>query len=522
MKLSAFIIIFTLVHLLACAGDARCEELPAVKSIEFIGLKRIPDGAVRAKIAQRAGEPLNTGRVSDDVKTVYQMGYFEDVRVQTEPFEGGIRLIFAIKEKPYVTRVDFRGNEEIDDTKLRETITITPGSSADIVAVKENADKIYRLYEKEGYPLARVVPVISRISEDSIFLTYQIEEGHRVKIRDIKIKGNKALSTRTVKGAMKTSERWMFSFLTGGGRYEEEQLRSDIEKIMELYLNGGYMKAEVFPQDTEFSPDKKRMDITVEVREGEQYTVSSIGFRGNTAFTEDELMKKVKSQIGSLISMKALRADVVALTGMYTEKGHALADIYPDFIPEEEAGKLKVVFVVREGDVYSMGRISISGNLKTRDKVIRRELLLNEGDNFNSSLLRRSHQKIYNLNMFETLDFKPFYDPEKKTMDIDVEVKERPTGSVSIGGGYSSVDKLIGMVEITEGNLGGRGQYLKLKGEFSSRSTTYELSFRDPWFLDYPVSFTTSVYNTRREYVNYEKRASGFTLGFGKRFLDYW
>lgn len=500
----------------------RAEDAPLVNVIEINGLRRIEDAAVRDKIRQRTGEPLSPETVSEDIKNIYKMGYFEDVKVEVEPFEGGIKLVYMVKEKPSIMRVQFQGNKELDDSKLREAVTISPGSLADTVLIQDNADRLKAVYEAEGYPLALIVPVLRRVGEDRAYLTYQIEEGTKVKIDEIRIEGNEALSDGKVKRAMKTSEWWLFSFITKGGHYERRVLSADVDRIRDLYHDNGYIQAAVSEPSIEFSEDKKWMNISIEVSEGKQFTVSSIEFSGDGVFTEAELREKLKSRAGEVFSKKLLWEDVAALTDMYADKGYATATIFPDIIPEEDKKQAKLLLKVNSGDIYRIGRIEVSGNLKTRDKVIRREMRLDEGDLFSSSLLKRSSQRINNLNMFEEMNIQPKPDPEDKTVDIGIDVKERSTGFISVGAGYSSIDRWIGTVEFTQGNLWGRGQYLKLRGEFGSTTSFYELSFKDPWFLDRPVSFSASVYNTSREFLDYDKEATGFMVGFGKRFGEYW
>lgn len=503
------------------AAVARSEEPPVVKSVEFRGLKRISEGAPRAKVSHKTGEQLDFAKIADDVKNIYSMGHFEDVKAETEPFEGGVRLIYVVREKPMITRVDFRGNVEVEDSKIKETATITSGSPADIALIQENADKLTKLYESLGFPMAKVVPVMRRTGEDTVFLTYQIEEGDSVRLREIYVRGNYSVDENEILNAIKTSEWWIFSFMTESGRYDSGQMALDAETIKEIYQDKGFMKAEVPPPTTKFTEDGKWMDVFIYVREGTRYKVAGIEFEESPVFEEKIMREKVKSSTGRYISKKTLRDDSANVAELFTEKGYALASVYPDLVPEGP-DTLKIVFRISEGDIYDIGRVHISGNQKTRDKVVRREVLVNEGERYNSKLLKRSYQKIYNLNLFETVDIKPLPNPERRTVDLSLTLKERPSGSLSVGAGYSSLDGLVAMIDITEGNLGGRGQYIKLKADFSSRSTTYELSFRDPWFMNYPVSFTTSVYNTKREFVNYDKKATGFTLGFGKRFKDYW
>ncbi|MDI6727815.1 MAG: outer membrane protein assembly factor BamA, partial [Thermodesulfovibrionales bacterium] len=200
----------------------------------------------------------------------------------------------------------------------------------------------------------------------------------------------------------------------------------------------------------------------------------------------------------------------------------ALVVITPDLIPNEETKETRVVYKIDEGDKYKIGKIEISGNTKTRDKVIRREIRLDEGDTFNASVLKRSYERLNNLQFFEAVEISPKPRPEEKLVDLDVKVKDKPTGFLSVGGGYSSIDKFVAMVDITQGNLFGKGQYIKLRGELGGRSSFYELSFRDPWFMDKPISFGTSIYKTYRNYSNFERKATGFEVSFGKSFWEYW
>lgn len=521
MKKTAFYII-VLTFLITDLYRVFAQELPLVNSIEVRGLKRIEAGAVKSKITHKTGEPLASDKTANDIKNIYKMGYFDDVRVEIEPFEGGVRLIYLIKEKPTIIRIDFQGNEEFDDTKLKEKVAISPNSIADTVLIQDNADKLHAFYEEEGYYLSKVVPIVKRVSDDEVSLTYQIEEGPKVKIKDIIIEGNMAFSKREIKKVMKTGEWWLFSFVTSSGYYKKETMASDIEKIRDLYFNNGYIKVAVADPRIQLTEDKKGMIITIMISEGEQYKISSIELTGNRVFPEGELKKKIRSSPENIFSRESLRKDVAVMTEMYSEKGYALVSIYPDLVPNDAARQVKIAFKIDEGSIHRIGRIEISGNVRTRDKVIRREVRLNEGDIFNSTLLRRSYERINNLNFFESVEMQPKPRPEERLVDLDIKVKERPTGFLSVGGGYSSVEKFIATVDITQGNLFGRGQYIKLRGELGGRSSFYELSFRDPWFMDKPVSFGTGIYKTTRRFVEYDRKAVGFDISFGKSLSEYW
>jgi outer membrane protein insertion porin family len=515
-------VLLLFLNIVLTSGVLYAQELPLVNSIEIRGLKRIEESAVRAKITQRLGEPISPDKTNEDIKNIFRMGYFDDVRAEIEPFEGGIKLIYVVKEKPTIVKIEFQGNEEFDDSKLKEKLTITTGSIADTVLIQDNANRLRSFYEEEGYYLSSIVPVIKKISADEVSLTYQIEEGKKVKIKEIKIEGNKSISTGKIKKSIETKEWWLFAFITSSGYYKKDRMDSDIERIRDLYFNNGFIKAAVGEPEIRLTDDKKGMIITIPLSEGDQFKISSVEFSGNKVFSDDAIRKRLTLTPDTPFSKEDLRKDILSISELYSENGYALITITPDLIPDDPKKLVKVVLKINEGDRYNIGRIEISGNTKTRDKVIRREVRLDEGDVFNSALLKRSYEMINNLNFFETVELIPKPRPEEKLVDIEIKVKERPTGFLSVGGGYSSVDGLIGTVDLTQGNLFGKGQYIKIKGELGGRRTLYEIAFREPWFMDKPISFSTSIYRTTREYIEYDKEATGFGVSFGKRFTEYW
>ncbi|MBI5188860.1 MAG: outer membrane protein assembly factor BamA [Nitrospirae bacterium] len=509
-------------NLILTSGLLYAQELPIVNSIEIRGLKRIEESAVKPRITQKLGEPISQDKTNEDIKNIFKMGYFDDVRAEMEPFEGGIRLVYIVKEKPTIIKIEFQGNKEFDDSHLKEKLTITVGAIADAVLIQDNANRLRTFYEEEGYWLSGIVPVIKRISADEVSLTYQIEEGPKVRIKKINIEGNKAISTRMIKKAMDTSEWWIFSFITSSGYYKKDQMNTDIEKVKDLYFNNGYIKAVVGEPKIQLTEDKKGMIITIQVSEGDQYRISSLEFTGNKAFTDETIRKRISLTPNTVFNKNLLKKDILSISELYSENGYALISVSPDLIPDDATKRVKLSLKIDEGDKYRIGKIEISGNIKTRDKVIRREVRLDEGDVFNSTVIKRSYERINNLNFFETVEIVPEPRPEEKLVDLNIKVKERPTGFLSVGGGYSSVDKFIGTIDLTQGNLFGKGQYIKLKGELGGRSTFYELSFREPWFMDKPISFSTSIYKMTREYIEYDKKATGFGVSFGKSFTEYW
>lgn len=510
--------------LLTCISHKHsfAQELPIVNTIEVKGVKRIEEGAVKSKITQKTGEQLSSEKTGEDIKNIFKMGYFDDVRVELEPFEGGLKLIYVVREKSTVIKVEFQGNKEVKDDKLREKATITIGSIADTTLIQDNAGKIRLYYEEEGYWLAEIVPVVNRISESEVSLTFQINEGEKVKIKKISIEGNKEISEKSIKKALKTSEWSILSLITSSGYYKKDTMSTDMEAIKDLYFNNGFIKVAVADPVIKLTDDKKGIIITIQVSEGDQFRVSSINITDNKSFTDADIRKKITMLTGSIFSKEVLKKDITSITDLYTQNGYALANIYPDIASDDATKQVKITYKVEEGDKYSIGRVEVSGNIKTRDKVIRREFRLDEGDVFDSAKLKRSYERINNLNFFESVEISPKPRVAEKLLDVDIKVKERATGSLSIGGGYSSVDNFMALLDVTQGNLFGKGQYIKFKGQLGGRTTYYEISYRDPWFMDKPISFTADIYKTDHEYVDYKRKATGLGFGFGKNFGEYW
>ena len=529
LAIAAALMIFPAAASIASAADQSssqpgkpAQQQPNVVAIEIRGLRKIEEGAVRKHISQGVGLPLSPEAITRDIKDIFETGYFDDVKVDAEPFEGGIKLIYIVKEKPSIVRVEFSGNKELGTSKITDAVKVPTGAVADTVLINDNVIKLRHLYEDEGFGLAQVVPIVHKLNDFESVLVFMISEGPKAMIKKISFTGNRKISSKTLRKAMTSSERGLFSFLSKGGYYKKNGLQADEEKIADVYFNQGYLQASVSDPQVTFSPDKKWAFVTYDITEGPQFKLSSVSFTGNKVFSTPELEKGLKIKTGKPLSRAVLRMDIEALTEKYAEKGYALASISPNLAPDPAAKTVSVSFDVAEGDQYHIGRIEISGNEKTKDHVIRREITLNEGDLFNSKKLKKSYQNINNLNFFDTVAIQPEPIPDKKLVNLDVNVKEKATGFFSVGGGYSSVDKIIGMVDITQSNLGGTGRAIKLKGELGSVSSDYEFTYHDPWFLNRNLGFTASVYKSRRIYLDYSSRATGFSVGLSKNFKENW
>ncbi|KJU85459.1 outer membrane protein assembly complex, YaeT protein [Candidatus Magnetobacterium bavaricum] len=495
---------------------------PLVKAIEVVGIKRIEEGAVKSRLSQKLNQPLSRDKIDADIRTIYKLGYFDDVKVETEFYEGGLKIVYKVKEKPTIVKINFDGNKKFDDDKLKEKITAVKGSIADTALIQDNVEKLKTFYDAEGYYLSEIFPILHHIKDDEVSLTLRINEGKKIKIKQLQFNGNKNISDGKIKKAIKTSTWWIFSFFTGSGYVKRDVLEDDIKAISDLYHDNGYVKVKVSEPKVVVDELKPAIAVVFDIEEGDRYNVSKIEMAGYHAFADTELKKLITIKSGTMFSKKTLTNDIASVAGYYSERGYATITITPEVVPDDNTKTVSIYLKVEEGTIYKIGRIEAFGNTKTRDKVIRREVTLDEGDIFNSKKLKRSYQNVNNLDFFESVEFIPRPQPDTDIVDIDVKVKEKSTAFVSFGGGYSSIDRLIGMVQLTQANVFGSGQYLKVSAELGGVSSLYEITYKEPWLFDKPISGAASIYRLEREYIKYSRRASGTALGVGKRFAEYY
>jgi outer membrane protein insertion porin family len=533
---AAAIVALVVLIMLFFAFPVAAEEVK-VTLVEVQGNKRIETSTILAKIKTREGGVFSPSQIREDIMTLYQLGHFEDVQVRTEGFEKGLKVIFVVKEKPLIREILFEGNDGLSTEKLKEGLTLLPRTAFNLQTINENAEKIRLKYQDDGYYDAVVVPVITELKGGDRDVVFFIEEGEKVRLEDIVITGNKALSAKEIKTPLKTQEHWFFSFLGRSGTLRIEELREDTETIKNLYYNKGYIQVQV--DDPVISPKqitfrecyfwgppktftrKNELVVHINIKEGDQFRVGAITIKGNELISTQELEKEIKLKQGNIFSRDVLRGDVNNIIDRYDSIARPFADVVPLFNIDSEKKTVAITIDIKEGGEVRIGRISITGNSKTRDKVIRRELRLDEGDLYNKKALKRSYDRLNNLNFFETVDIAPKRRQQEPIMDLDVKVKEKMTGTLSVGGGYSSVDKLVGIAEITQGNLFGRGELLKFKTQVGGTGRQFILSFMEPYLLDKPVWGRIDAFNQTQQYDGYDLRSSGAAFSVGKSFGEY-
>ncbi|MBI3604131.1 MAG: outer membrane protein assembly factor BamA [Nitrospirae bacterium] len=497
------------------------DNVQKIKSLEVRGNKRIEEPAIRGRLTLKVGDPYTSESIRTQIRVIYEMGFFEDVQIEAERVAGGVAVAFVVREKPFITEIVFDGNENLSDDKLQEKMTIRSQSFLDQPQAKESAEKIRLAYQEDGYYGAQVTPIIQTLEEDRKRLTFFIKEGDRAKVKTVIFDGMKAVRKKELFKIMATRE-WIFliSKFTDAGVLKREELNNDIERIKEVYLNKGYLNIQVGAPTLELSEDKQWFTVTFPIVEGEPYKISQVGFRGNTVFEEAELRVGSKVTPGAVFQRASLRDEITRVTELYGSKGYAFTDVNPAVTPDPQTKTAAILVHIKEGDLIRVREIHITGNDKTRDNVIRREVRVDEQDVIDTVAIKRSFQRLNNLNFFETVEILP-RQVEQDKVDLDVKVKEKPTGQFSIGGGYSTLDQLTAVADITEGNLNGRGQMVRVRGQLGQRRSLGLITLRDPYLNDSLTSGQIDIYRTMTNYTTYFEDKSGASATLGRWFSEY-
>ena len=497
------------------------ENVLQIQSIDIRGNQHIEASAIKGKLTIQPGDAFSPGGTRDQIQRIYAMGFFEDVQVETATGPQGVNVVFLVREKPFNVEVVFDGNDHLSEDKLQEKTTIGSQVFLDQEQVKISAKNIRQAYQEDGYYKAEVVPVIETIEENRTRLTIFIQEGPRSHIKSINFEGRTVVKKADLLDVMANREYSLpWSWFSDAGFFRQDELPNDVERIKEVYLNKGYLDVRVGRPFIELDKEKKWFTLTFPVVEGEPYTVSSVQFKGNEVLTDDELKLGLTIEPGEIFQRAKIREEVTRLTDVYGEKGYAFAEPIPEILPDPQSRSAEIAFTIKEGELIRIRDIRISGNDKTRDNVIRREIRVDERDMIDSVAIKRSFERLNNLNYFETVEVLPKQIDEGQ-VDLDVKVKEKATGSFSVGGGFSTLDQFTAIADITEGNLFGRGYLVRVRGQLGGRRTVGNITFRNPFIFDTPTSAQVDGFSTRTNFLTFVEDRAGGNLVLGRSFSEF-
>jgi outer membrane protein insertion porin family len=511
-KLILFLLVTTIFFVFPVKGETGDFEGLTIKKVEVEGNKRTSPDIIFKAIKSKVGSKLSPLTLREDLKAVYALGYFQDINIDLSPREEGVKVIFKVRERPLIERIEIEGNRVFKLEKIEESIGFEKGDLLSKKKVKEAAFKILRLYQEKGYYLARVKPsFILDKKENRAKIIFSLQEGKKMKIREIRIEGNKAFSKRKILRRMETRKI-----------YRREIFEKDRKKILTLYHNEGYLEAKVSEPEVSFDEKRGRIYLKFKIEEGSQFQIGRIEIKGNKIFSSQELKKKMKTKEGEIFRRGKFEKDYLKnIPLQYEEEGYISARLFPRLTVEEKEKKINIFLEIEEGEIAYLEEIRIEGNLKTRDYVIRRELTLKEGDIYNGKKLLRSMQKIYNLEFFEDIEREILRGKKKGEIILVIKVKEQRTGLANVGVAYSTVDGFMGSLSYREINFRGKGQQIGGEWQFGGKIQNYRLSFTEPYLFQTPTSLGFDIYDTTREREYYTSQRKGVNLRLGRKIKEF-
>jgi outer membrane protein insertion porin family len=506
---------------LSLAFPAWAAEDFFLADVQIKGNQRVKTDDVLNAVSVKPGQKVSPADIDAAMGDIYKMERFSDITADISGEAGASVLTFILQERPLVRNVRFEGNDKLTTEKLREVITVKVPDIYDPFEVNNSVEQVKVAYIMEGYYAAEITADSHVNEKNETLITFRIKEGDIVRIKDIRFDGNTVFDEGEIRGAMDTKEKWIFSWITDRGNYNELLLNQDLERIADLYFDEGYVRVKVREPVISLVDNDKHMLLLIHIDEGTQYRMGTVDAQGDLTRDKEELLALVGLNPGDVFSRGQLRKGVEVVTDVYADQGYAYANVSPLTRANDESKLVDMMLDIEQGPQVSVERINITGNTKTRDKVIRREMKLVEGDLYNATNLKRSKARINNLGFFEAVDVATSAGSDDSLMNVDVNVEERSTGTFSVGAGYSSVDGVVGQGSITQENFLGRAWRLNLAASLGSDSSTYQLGLTDPYFLDTRWTLGGELYQTERDWSDFSRKAKGFAIKAGHPVGEY-
>lgn len=505
-----------------------------VGQIQVNGLKRLEKEAVLAKLSAKVGDILTREGLRSDIQALFNIGYFDDISVKGELVGGKVNLTYDLRERPVIAKITFEGNERLTTSDFKDVTKIKEWSILDVNKVKEDLALIQKHYEDKGFYLAKVAYEIKPLEKpDQVELIFKINDYDKVQIKKITFLNNKRFADDQLKGVLaETKEGSILSFLNSSGNFKESAFKQDLQRLTYWYLEHGYVKFKYENPVVTISDDKKWLYISVYLDEGDQFKIGNVDFGGDLLFGKDELNDVLSLTSGEVFGIIKRNTDIQHLTEKYQDLGYAFVNVVPKMVFHDAEKTLDMEYDFEKGNLVHFGEINILGNTKTYDKVIRRELKIHEGELYNGTKLRISRENVERLGFFaqgEVIFNTSTPKGQSDVLNVDITVKERSTGTITLGAGYGSNQGFFFTTQIAEINLFGRGQNLNLAAQFTiggvntdQRSQSFNLGFTEPYTFDTLWTSGFDLYHVTFPIPNkYTTKKQGFDIRSGHPIMDY-
>ncbi|MEO5340080.1 MAG: outer membrane protein assembly factor BamA [Magnetococcus sp. MYC-9] len=487
-----------------------------IKAIQVEGAQRIEPDTVRSYLKLDVGDSFGAETTRGSLNALFATGFFKDVALVRE----GNTLVVRVVENPMVREITFEGNDAFSADELKKIITIKAHALYDRAKTERDLAALRQAYRVKGLFLAKIDLLTKTMDNNQVDLVYQIREGEKSKVQEVRIIGNHGLTDKQlIKKLLIQPSDWL-SWYTETDTYDREKLLFDQSQLRNIYLDSGYARVRVDSSVAELTPDRQAFLVTHTVHEGNRFKFGAIQITGDfTELPEADLYKVLRTVEGEWYSQQRVRESVEKLTDLMGDFGYAFLDIKPERVINDEAGTVGITYQVAKGKRVYVNRVEVSGNTRTQDNVIRREVTLVEGDRFSASRLRAVKSKLQSLNFFENIEVTTPPAGDSELVDVKVKVSEKPTGTFSLGAGYSSQESLLGMVSISQNNFLGKGQRMVFSVSHSGIRDEYNIAFTEPYFMDKKVSagfdiFKRDIDQTRLSAIRQKSIGGDLNLGF--------
>ena len=491
-----------------------------ISKIMIMGNSKVEEGVIRGAIKSREGGLLSVEKIREDLRSIFDLGYFTDVQVDIKSTPQGKEVIFIVVEKPSIKEIVIKGNQKVKLDDIKEKMTLKTRAILNLEKVKEDSEQIRKLYFSKGYYGVKVEYKVDYLETNEAIVAFTISEGPKGHIKKIVFNGNKHIKSSELKKLMNTKRRNIFSIITKTGTLDEDVLKNDVQLLTAYYFDHGYIEAKIPEPKIDLSNPKK-IRIEIDIAEGPQYHLAKIDLKGDLLTTKEALFKSLKLKRGAIYSNTAIRKEINALTEQFANQGYAYVEINPETLVDSKNHLVDLTFEIEKKKRVVYERIQVAGNTKTRDKIIRRELQVAEGELYNATNMNKSRDRLKRTGYFKEVEFTTSRGSTDEKINLEIKTEEAPTGAISFGVGYSTLESVVGSASISDRNLFGLGYQGFLRFSLGLKTQSFRLSFTDPYFLGYPYAVGTDLYHERVEwFTTYYYNLTGGDIRIGKTFTD--